>query len=249
MADISMHSLKSMCMRTMCITGLAVIATFPGFAQEKDTSFPGVIPAPQHVSLRNTSFVVSKQTKIVLGSNSHQEQFDAEQINEELKKWNSAALQVQTTGSRDSLRGDFIFIGGASVEPGMSLLRERKGTFSPEMKKEGYFLDVDQQGIVVLAESEAGKFNGVMSLLQLMRVAKTSVSVRGISIQDFPLHPIRGLTDDISRGQVSTMANFKKIIRFIARYKMNVYSPYLEDMIAFKKHPLIGKGRGALTTE
>ena len=68
-----------------------------------------------------------------------------------------------------------------------------------------------------------------------------------VAIRDWPLQPIRGITDDISRGQVSTMDNFKKIVRFLARYKLNTYSLYLEDMFVFKSHPLIGRGRGALT--
>jgi hypothetical protein len=33
----------------------------------------------------------------------------------------------------------------------------------------------------------------------------------------------------------------------MARYKMNTYMPYLEDMLVFDKYPEIGKGRGALT--
>ena len=35
----------------------------------------------------------------------------------------------------------------------------------------------------------------------------------------------------------------------LARYKLNVYSPYIEDMFAFTRHPLIGKGLGALTAK
>ncbi|MCK5557247.1 MAG: family 20 glycosylhydrolase, partial [Candidatus Hydrogenedentes bacterium] len=52
-----------------------------------------------------------------------------------------------------------------------------------------------------------------------------------------------------SRGQVSNLENFKKIIHILASYKINVYMPYIEDMFSFDKHPLIGKGRGALTKE
>ena len=70
-----------------------------------------------------------------------------------------------------------------------------------------------------------------------------------LQIKDYPLEKFRGISDDISRGQVSTLENFKKIIRFLAHYKMNTFSPYMEDMFVFKNHPLIGKGRGALTPQ
>jgi N-acetyl-beta-hexosaminidase len=86
-----------------------------------------------------------------------------------------------------------------------------------------------------------------MTLLQMMRPAGKTATVPGASVLDFPHHVMRGISDDISRGQVSTLENFKKIVRFIARYKMNTYSLYMEDMFTFRNHPLIGKGRGALT--
>ena len=89
--------------------------------------------------------------------------------------------------------------------------------------------------------------HGVMSLLQIIEEKGRSTIVSGGTIRDFPAEKIRGITDDISRGQVSTLDNFKEIVRTIARYKMNVYSPYIEDLFQFSKYPDIGKGRGALS--
>jgi hypothetical protein len=87
-----------------------------------------------------------------------------------------------------------------------------------------------------------------MSLVQLLDKAE-SPKLQFVKIIDWPNMKIRGISDDISRGQVSTLKNFKKIIRNIARYKMNVYMPYLEDMIQFPQYPDIGKDRGALSPE
>lgn len=71
--------------------------------------------------------------------------------------------------------------------------------------------------------------------------------IPGVSIRDWPQQKIRGITDDLSRGQVSTMENFKKIIHFLSRHKLNAYSPYIEDIFVFKKYPMLGKGRGEVT--
>ncbi|HYW35515.1 MAG TPA: family 20 glycosylhydrolase, partial [Balneolaceae bacterium] len=71
--------------------------------------------------------------------------------------------------------------------------------------------------------------------------------LRDISISDYPTMKFRGVSDDMSRGQVSTEKNIKKIIRFMARYKMNAYLPYIEDIIHFKDYPKIGKNRGRFT--
>ena len=87
-----------------------------------------------------------------------------------------------------------------------------------------------------------------MSLIQLLEKSKDN-TLPAISIIDWPDMKMRGISDDISRGQVSTLDNFKKIIRNLARYKMNVYMPYLEDMVQLDSYPSIGKGRGALSKQ
>jgi hypothetical protein len=218
-------------------------------AQEDDQAIPTIIPTPQHVAMKKSHFKISAGTKIILGANSRQEQFAAQQINDEFGDQKEIQLKVVGENSVRKLPASFIFIGSPTSDYGRQLLRDRKGTLTPAMKDEGYFLDVEPGGIVIIAESEAGKYYGVMSLLQMMRRVKRRLFVDGATIHDFPLEKVRGITDDISRGQVSTLENFKKIIRFLARHKMNTYSPYLEDMFVFKNHPLIGKGRGALTSQ
>ena len=217
--------------------------------QEENQTMPTILPTPQQTTLKNNRFKITNGTKIILGTNSKQEQFAAQQINDEIAGKKEAQLKVVSEHSLRRLPASFIFIGNPASEYGRQFLRERKETFKAEMKDEGYFLDVDANGIIIIAESEKGKFYGVMSLLQMMRRKKRSVVVDGVTIEDFPLEKIRGISDDISRGQVSTVENFKKVIRFLARYKMNTFSPYIEDMFVFKNHPLIGTGRGALTPQ
>ncbi|MFZ4620342.1 MAG: glycoside hydrolase family 20 zincin-like fold domain-containing protein [Bacteroidota bacterium] len=207
----------------------------------------GIIPAPRSVTEKNLEFKLSSSTRIVIGSDSPGMEFIAEQVNEGLASLKEAQMKVTAEESVRKLTSNFIYIGRPTDEYGKKFLSERKGKLTPEMRTEGYFLDVDAKGIIIIAESEKGLMYGVMSLLQMMRLDKRSVVVPGATISDFPLQKIRGITDDISRGQISTLENFKKIVRFCARYKMNVYSPYIEDVFQFKKHPEIGKDRGALT--
>ena len=218
-------------------------------AQEENQTVSNIIPTPQQVSPKKLHFKIGTGTKIILGANSKQEQFAAQQINDELGIWKATQVKVVGENSLRKLPVSYVFIGGPSSDYGRQLLRDRKGSLTSAMKEEGYFLDVDPNGIVVIAESEKGKMYGVMSLLQMIRREKRSLFVEGVTIHDYPLEKIRGITDDISRGQVSTLENFKKIVRFLGRYKLNTYSPYIEDMFVFKHHPLIGKGRGALTSQ
>lgn len=113
---------------------------------------------------------------------------------------------------------------------------------------EGYVLLVHRQSIDILAAAKTGIFYAVTTLLQLIKKERTGYYVKQVAIADYPSMKMRGISDDISRGQISTMSNFKKIIRFLAMHKMNVYMPYIENEFAFKSFPGFSKGRDPLTS-
>lgn len=58
---------------------------------------------------------------------------------------------------------------------------------------------------------------------------------------DKPTLGFRAVSDDISRGQISTLDNFFSIIRRLARYKYNTYLPYIEDVFRFESIPAWGR--------
>lgn len=117
----------------------------------------------------------------------------------------------------------------------------------PEGKiDEAYQISVSEKKINISASTEKGLFYGIMSIIQ---VIDNQEIIPQFSLTDWPDLSVRGISDDISRGQVSTLENFKKIIRNIARYKMNVYMPYMEDVLQLESFPTIGVNRGALSRE
>ncbi len=118
-----------------------------------------------------------------------------------------------------------------------------------EIKEEGYILYPAGEKIILAAFTTTGMFNGLQSLLQLAVYEHvTGDAFQPNLIIDWPDLSLRGISDDMSRGQVSTLDNLKKIIRFLARYKMNVYMPYIEDIFPVSTYPQIGNQRGAITT-
>lgn len=210
----------------------------------------GIIPTPQQVFTKPAKFKITSSTKIVLGTGTSREDgFAASLVNHQLAEMKGPYVKTVDEESLRRFAPNFVYIGTPESERGKEFLKERKGKLTREMKEEGYFLDVTMEGVVIIAHSATGRFYGVMSLLQLIEREKKSLVVPGVLMHDWPLQKIRGITDDLSRGQVSTFDNFKKIIRFLSRYKLNVYSPYIEDIFAFKSHPLVGKGRGELTAK
>ena len=207
-----------------------------------------VIPTPREIALGAKPFKITSQTRIILGEGaSSDDEFAAEQINVQLSELKELRLRIVREQSVRKNSSSYVFVGSPRSTFAQRWLKEMKVKLGAEMKEEGYVLGVGEQGVVIIAESPSGRFYGVMTLVQLLEREKRSIRVPGVSIRDWPLQRIRGITDDLSRGQVSTMENFKKIIRFLARYKLNVYSLYIEDIFVFKSHPQIGQGRGELT--
>jgi hypothetical protein len=112
--------------------------------------------------------------------------------------------------------------------------------------EQGYTLDITGERMVISGATAQGRLYGVQTLRQLMR-AHPDGAIPCLRIRDYPAMAWRGVSDDISRGQVSTVADFKDIIRQLAYYKVNLYQLYIEDMFRFEASRTSGGQRGALT--
>ncbi len=187
-----------------------------------------IIPTPQIIKTTNGIFEIHED--ITIGYSSNKLQFTALQIQNSLKK--SFGIEAKTSETGDINLNIVKTLANIDVEP--------------PLLKQAYQLNITEDGISINATTAKGLYYGAMSLVQLIEHRVTN-EIPTMAILDWPNMELRGISDDISRGQVSNLENFKRIIDFIARYKMNVYMPYLEDMLKLKSYPSIGKGRGALT--
>jgi hexosaminidase len=115
-------------------------------------------------------------------------------------------------------------------------------------KEQGYSLTVEAQRIIVEAPTVTGRFYGIQTLRQLIR-ASSKGKVSQLAIVDYPALEVRGISDDVSRGQMATVEDFKSTIRQLAFYKMNLYQPYIEDLFEFSTDPYIGSGTGRITKD
>ncbi|HEX4650515.1 MAG TPA: glycoside hydrolase family 20 zincin-like fold domain-containing protein [Granulicella sp.] len=120
--------------------------------------------------------------------------------------------------------------------------------FDAAMKPEGYLITTAPGALTVTAESAAGLFYGAQTVKQLIeRTAGTPAVLHAADIRDWPAMQYRGLDDDLSRGPVTTLAFEKKLIRTLAAYKINLYSPYFEHTAAYATDPLFAPPGGAIT--
>ena len=218
-------------MKYLFLLIISIILMKSASAQVNDFT---IVPTPQVIKSSKDDLRLPKNIKILIKGGKKDLNFTASLIKKTLAQSLDISSEILTS---DTVKAKIILAVDDNINfPGV-----------PDSDKgQAYKLEIDTNEIKIKAQSAKGVFYGTMSLIQLLDKIE-SPEIQCVRITDWPDMKMRGISDDISRGQVSTLKNFKKIIRNIARYKMNVYMPYLEDIIQFPQYPDIGKGRGALS--
>ncbi len=114
-----------------------------------------------------------------------------------------------------------------------------KTAYNRELGKEAYGLSVKKDGVTIVYSAPNGIYYALATLRQLALLFEDEIPC--CEIDDEPDMKIRGYSDDISRGQISTKENFKDIIRRLSEVKCNLYMPYIEDTMEFKCIPTSGR--------
>lgn len=121
-------------------------------------------------------------------------------------------------------------------------------SFTDAMTPEGYTLSTQPDLVTVTAATAEGLFYGAQTVKQLIEInASTPAVLHAANIRDWPAMRYRGLDDDLSRGPVTTLEFQKKLIRTLAAYKINLYSPYFEHTAAYASNPLPAPPGGAIS--
>lgn len=161
------------------------------------------------------------------------------------------AASLKERGAKVSAAGGALHIQllRSSSGAAKALLAARHLDFTTEMNDEGYVVLAEPKSIRVIAASAAGLFYGAQTAKQLVTGHGTAMTVQTGIIRDWPAMRWRGFHDDLSRGPVPTLEFQKHIIRTIAAFKMNAYSPYFEHTLAYNSDPLVGPPGGAMTRD
>lgn len=122
----------------------------------------------------------------------------------------------------------------------------------PAMEPEGYVVLPDRNGdavagLAVTADTSAGVFYALQTVKQLIVGNGSGAVLHTATIRDWPAMKYRGLHDDLSRGPIDTLDFQKKLIRTLAAYKVNIYSPYYESTQAYPSNPLAAIPGGSIT--
>ena len=116
-----------------------------------------------------------------------------------------------------------------------------------DMQAEGYTITPIPNGLKLEAASAAGLFYATQTLQQLITGDGPAAQINLATIRDFPAMRYRGMQDDLSRGPISSLAFQEYLIRTLASYKVNVYSPYFEETQQYTSNPLPAPPGGSIS--
>jgi hypothetical protein len=155
----------------------------------------------------------------------------------------------------DSPSAPHIFVTRYSTQLGQSIYKEslpaniKSTTMPAEMQPEGYAITPDRDGIALTAATSAGIFYALQTAKQLIIGDGPNAQLAIATIRDWPAMKYRGLSDDTSRGPIDTLDFQKKIIRTLAAYKANLYSPYFENTQQYASNPLPAPPGGSISAD
>lgn len=184
-----------------------------------------IIPKPVSFTLKESSFRFTKGTPVVI--NDYSANKGAKYLVNILNR--AAGLNLVITSEKAAAGVDFIK--------------------ADELKKEAYHIEVTSNKIVVKASDEAGFFNAVQTIRQLLPVQIESKELANADwlvpccvIDDEPRFSWRGMHMDFSR-HFFDMDEVKAFLDYMALYKLNTYHMHLTDdqgwRIEIKKYPLL----------
>lgn len=185
------------------------------FAQEVK-----IIPQPVQVITNKGNFIISPKTSLVVANK--QDGTTAAFFNEYLSDYYGFKLPIVKVSKKNSIQ--------------FNSYKNSDG-----IKKEGYTLKSDTNGVVVNGNSATGTFYGMQTLIQLLPVEKSnSLKIASVDVKDEPRFAYRGAMLDVGR-HFFPVSFVKKYIDYLALHKLNYFHWHLtEDQgwrIEIKKYP------------
>jgi hexosaminidase len=176
-----------------------------------------IIPQPVSVTEGQGSFTLANTTVIRYDAKDKSAEGVAKYLSEKLKA--PTGFDLKTTGESISDKGNIVL-----------QLSGKTGN------REGYQLKVSSDGIVISADSAAGLFYGVQTLLQLLpkeiesnkTVPGVAWTVPAVTITDQPRFGWRGMMLDVAR-HFYTKQQVKDFIDDMVKFKFNMLHLHLTD--------------------
>jgi hexosaminidase len=212
-----------------CLSSMLLLASCLGsVAQAEHTT---ILPAPQQITYGSSTLPLAGLPIRLLPGATEDDRFAAETL---------GACISQVTGTQTAILS-------GNGESGLSL--ERTGAPDPlpvpgetpgADSREAYTLRISSRGAEVKARSSAGIFYGVQTLCQMIEMP--GAVLPEAQVTDWPAMAYRGTMVDMSEGPLLRVADIKRQIDLMARWKSNQYYFYNETTIALDGLPPAAPG-------
>ncbi|HEY5381068.1 MAG TPA: family 20 glycosylhydrolase [Acidobacteriaceae bacterium] len=166
-------------------------------------------------------------------------------------------IECPNCGSEDQFAADdlrdTLASRGVPAGHGLRIVLQRLGqhpdaSFTDAMRPEGYTVSYADGTLTLTGATASGVFYAAQTAKQMIeRQLNGSFVLHAADIRDSPAMKYRGLSDDLSRGPVDTLAFQEKIVRTLAAYKDNLYSPYFENTQQYASNPLPAPPGGSIS--
>ncbi len=219
-------------------------------------------PYPNQLEAREGVLHIGVRVHVEVVGNAEEDRLAASLLTDEL-----SSIDGVIAGDKND--SPTITLARSDSPEGSRILQKYAMALPPKAEMEGYVLVVTPTEACVVAKSGAGIFYGVQTLRQLLhplspppappaRPGATDQTIAAqppqagaeapaVRIVDWPAIRWRGVSLDISRGPIPTLASLKRDIALLAEYKINVISPYMENAYAYPSLPNLAAPGGALT--
>ena len=185
----------------------------------KDLSQESIIPKPVSVVATNSSFELTKDTKICINNNENEVSQIAEYLSVKLNSLTGFKTEIETTDKKTGDGDIYLLISDKNEKLG----------------EEAYELTVTNDFIKLTASNPAGLFRGVQTLRQILptknelsAAKQKAVLIASGTITDYPEYEYRGAMLDVARHFFS-VKDVKRYIDLISFYKINVLHLHLSD--------------------
>lgn len=183
-----------------------------------------LIPLPKKIISKNFTIEIT-DWKIVTDTENERYNFSAWWLN------NKSGLNLEVITFSEAPEIKRIVLGNPKEHYFVKEILEKNGLKLPSIiGKEGYLLDINENEIIISANTQNGVFYGVQTLLQLL----TNASLKGVLIIDWPDYSIRAVHVSRKDSPLYFEKNGNKPLKFTDKQK-----EYIDKLAGWKINTII----------